>query len=654
MAGSVHPLSLEDQCLLQLICHLEDHETEMLASLPLRLRRKLLLNLPAVDICLLEGTTVTEDIDMEKDVWGELGEVPGGEAYVDVDQVAWGEPEEDARGGANVYFAKPSNKQRYFGHVYKSVFGASCRPLHASHLLFSACRCLGVSNWESFQHSFTSELPDGLYIFPTPSRHVQSSTKDLLLLQLLLVVVHVCHCWPDSLEVDCTKRTGLWRRQGVVVMRLLSQLFCEIKSLKLSDDERNEGYEIAPQEILEPVFTKPTSTLSSLGLVGGGDFVCCAVAVASLFFSPTCCAQGQRFLQSLCPQSLDIVPYSGLTSITIGPAYVMQAEERALSERVQSMVQYQSNLESLTFGCSLVSPHALNLHTILGRLFLQPQFRTLRLELANLGWEGLDALVRPFLMAPLGQGHEQELCIADTSLKLRCGPVSRDVNVDGCLCVPGKALCFEAVDFEKRKAAVPFFNWLLRYRCPELLSSFQFESDDIVRGLMSLVAESHRVAQLRTFVVSYVSLRVEPSPEVPFINLFSASHLWKVSLKSCRIVRDGLLPCLTEGLQKQVPAGVLEELYLADNGLGNSKRAEFQDFASAVVNLPQLTKLTLDLQYNQLKPHQFVLLHRAWKAKAGCPKMNCLNVSGNLYQSQAFAVQEISAGGDFLNYDIVV
>ncbi len=67
-------MRLEDQCLLHLICHLEDYLPEMLALLPRHLRHRLLLNLPAADVCRLENTmtAVSAGIDMDGAVWPEL------------------------------------------------------------------------------------------------------------------------------------------------------------------------------------------------------------------------------------------------------------------------------------------------------------------------------------------------------------------------------------------------------------------------------------------------------------------------------------------------------------------------------------------------------------------------------------------------------
>ena len=65
------PAPLRLQSLLFIIGHLDQYKNETLALLPPRTRRELLLNLPVIDVCWLEGSGVTEDIDMEE-VWKTL------------------------------------------------------------------------------------------------------------------------------------------------------------------------------------------------------------------------------------------------------------------------------------------------------------------------------------------------------------------------------------------------------------------------------------------------------------------------------------------------------------------------------------------------------------------------------------------------------
>ena len=65
------PAPLRLQSLLFIIGHLDQYRNETLALLPLRTRRELLLNLPVIDVCRLEGSGVTDNIDMEE-VWKTL------------------------------------------------------------------------------------------------------------------------------------------------------------------------------------------------------------------------------------------------------------------------------------------------------------------------------------------------------------------------------------------------------------------------------------------------------------------------------------------------------------------------------------------------------------------------------------------------------
>ena len=63
------PPSLEDQCFLYIACTLDGFPVESLALLPVRLREKLLVNLPAIDVCRLEERSCfTRGVDSDA-VW---------------------------------------------------------------------------------------------------------------------------------------------------------------------------------------------------------------------------------------------------------------------------------------------------------------------------------------------------------------------------------------------------------------------------------------------------------------------------------------------------------------------------------------------------------------------------------------------------------
>ena len=62
------PLSLEDSCLAWLFNDLENYSLELLALHPFRLRYRLLTNLPVLDRCQLECTSVALGVDLES-IW---------------------------------------------------------------------------------------------------------------------------------------------------------------------------------------------------------------------------------------------------------------------------------------------------------------------------------------------------------------------------------------------------------------------------------------------------------------------------------------------------------------------------------------------------------------------------------------------------------
>ena len=64
-----YPVSLQNQCYMFIVGHLEELPSDVMALLPIGIRRKLLLMLPALDVCKLEETPVTDGISMDDEIW---------------------------------------------------------------------------------------------------------------------------------------------------------------------------------------------------------------------------------------------------------------------------------------------------------------------------------------------------------------------------------------------------------------------------------------------------------------------------------------------------------------------------------------------------------------------------------------------------------
>ena len=68
------PLSLEQSAICCIVTNLEKYPPDVLALLPLRFRRELLLLLPPADIFQLEQTKVVDGIDMDNEIWKVVSE----------------------------------------------------------------------------------------------------------------------------------------------------------------------------------------------------------------------------------------------------------------------------------------------------------------------------------------------------------------------------------------------------------------------------------------------------------------------------------------------------------------------------------------------------------------------------------------------------
>ena len=96
----VIPLSLEDSCLAWLVNDLEHYPPEVLALLPLRLRYRLLANVPVLDLCQLEHTSVAAGVDLESiwelkctpwEYWGAAVKhvTTTRDFYIDISSLSW-------------------------------------------------------------------------------------------------------------------------------------------------------------------------------------------------------------------------------------------------------------------------------------------------------------------------------------------------------------------------------------------------------------------------------------------------------------------------------------------------------------------------------------------------------------------------------------
>ena len=132
------PMSLEHQCYLYLILHLEKFLPEEISLLPLRKRQRLLVNLPAADVCQLEETSVVKGVCMNE-VWKEIGRRQIQHFYKSVCESTL---EKLQRGeGYRDHFHEVVSHTIIFWEEYLGNI--------VPFLLYTVMDCLGISDWYS-------------------------------------------------------------------------------------------------------------------------------------------------------------------------------------------------------------------------------------------------------------------------------------------------------------------------------------------------------------------------------------------------------------------------------------------------------------------------------------------------------------------------
>ncbi len=641
-------LSLEDQCLLHLVCRLEEFPPESLASLPHHLRRRLLLSLPAVDVFQLQNlTSVTQGIDMDESVWKPLVELRSERSKLKFRECFCLPTFLEDAGYSD--FASS-----YLDICFARLFAGYLQDARV--LLFSAIGCLGVDNWEDVPHNFATlgrELD-----YPTPQRHVKHLADKCREAYLTAFLVETCKCTPTRIPIDCRKFSTLMPEAG-----LMSQCLGRVQALCFLclswEDVSAMGKVVGlPRQVIQLALSNPKRSLRQLKLSGTTEFIRQVVNDMMGILSPV----------DACVPA-DGSPYSGLSRLEIrleNYAGLFKEEEKQVHYQLQSIVRYQTALTSLTLdqwdtnGRGESTPSTIiQLYSWLGALFHQPQFKELNLVSVFFNFDMLNALI-PEFFASKCQGGEKVLCLKKphfqcSQLPSSLGSVATGVCAHPCsLEPPRKSLIISDTEVTSDYADCigVVFQWLTSLRFSQFLSSFQFASLWMDVELMDdedfdEVTAIFGVDTALDMLLGEQSQHV-PIPAVFFQGLFGP-HLKELSFRYHYLGPTHLLPALTEGLLAQ-ESRELRSLNLQGCGLGNSQESDLLAFFDVLFSLPQLSQLELNLMHNELEGQHFSLMYQSWKNAHSrtTKRLKHLMVGGNKYEDHMTKLQEIAAGGDFV------
>ncbi len=617
-------LSLEDQCLLHLVCRLEEFPPESLASLSVRLRRRLLLRLPAVDVFQLQNlTSVTQGIDMDESVWKYRVHVTMRSHRLSR-TYEWllpplGEPGSGfTRSFVDLCFTCLLTGMIQFVRL----------------LLFSSIdSSLGIDSWKGLVND-TATVGGAFVKYLTPLRYAKRLCEPLAFL------MEACSYRPRRLLIHCPARREL---EAGVLSQCLSQVqaLCFVcPSCFLS--QGNARVFGTPRRLVEDALSQPQRMLRELKVVGTTEFIRHVVNDLTGILSPP--------LSQLEPPH-PCEHYSGLVHIEIkickyrGSSSLLSYKEEEVHYQLRHILHHQTLLTSLTLDqwdanerdwrrtpCVLVE-----MYSAIGKLFDRPHFKELRLVNILFNWDMLEAVVAKFLVSNAQEG-ERILCLekprflpdtrypSDTLYWHSDGPQHKTLVISDV-----------KVYTDYSDYAGEVLRWLTRIHFSHFLSSFTFTTN-----LCGELVKPVSGGDLDESISMYRPISAE------FFQCLFGPHLKVLSFRYLYFGSSNHLPALTEGLLAQ-ESRELCSLNLEGCGLGKSRESDLSTFFDVLFSLPQLSQLELNLKHNELKGQHFSLMHQSWKNALSqtTSRLKHLMIGGNKYEDYMNRLQELTAGGDF-------
>ena len=603
-----NPLALETLCLAKLVINLDGFSSSSLAHLPVHLRRLLLNNIPAADICRLEQTDVANNINITA-IWERLCE----------NRITLHET------GLGIHLLDNYGKCFYFSFISSSLLNhlhAASYSTHASpvlELLFSIKGCLGIESYNGIDGQ-THLHPRQQTELIVPSHYAAYFTttaySDVQLIDIILETT--CYC-PPGIEVVCEKffdciRSEYWSsKRRDVLTKFLSQ----VQTLSIShhiDDHSSAGI---PAFIMN-VFSATGLKLENLSIrcSHSSFFESALFGFASHLHDPECACE----LKSLKCQSLRGA-----------------VDDSACFELAQ-IIEKHPTLEfvSLNFSSvpniSVTSPGHNLLYQALATLNDQPKPNSICLEKLSITLASLQRIVHSFLTGPCEAERSTLLLLTQLRI-LSNSEVGFDKDLSHMGCSSSTERVGKRLHLHYSDVPPVFLRWLSEHVYLQLttlmVSREEYDSNELLHVLLN-----HSRLEVESLSVTGYTPLPDLMHPLPFNRLFQNPTLKEFEFTSADLGTSGCLFQFVCGISKQALLGSLLKLDISYNRLGEAPDAALQLLFEALVSLPQIESFVLVIHDNDFNRHHLDLLRKIWEERSRGKKFRELNCYDDVPQLQ--------------------
>ena len=655
------PLSLQQLCYVSLASDLEHFDLDALSLLPLRIRTQLLLRLPVADICFLERTSVMAQVDADT-VWEGVCQRFGNsrcsvhtshkhppvKVKLDYTLTPLVQKMDSKSEGS------PFTWKEHFFVVLCSVLlhGSAVSVKDADFLMGirasreTYCQRSYILGLQMLFCSslftdvrFCSSLPLVLFGKLVPLKrytaYVSSSSQSPTVFQLMKFVMRWCGMLPKALTIDCMSFAlgDAWRGLDLASSNtsLLQSLLSTIREVEFHTNKVDGKF--AGQNfvhfLLQTILDAGDDHLESLMLRVSSPPL---IPIAGSNPRQDNCIR--RLLRSILRESVSLLsdtPSANHTAYSLLMTPVSESPSYQKLKKLDIAVSYKVERSE---ACVLGDNHFLDIifnQSHLTSLYLsgwserssKPGFYSKLTTLCHLTHKLLNLSLISFSDIDLPSSFIKQFMLAFLSspspsqqLSLHSIYMYEDPDkksVDDLTIPPGwKPL----IDLHKvlrlSSTYIPndFIAWLSTVPGCHLsslqLSDIQYDPDMIPGGILGALGHCESLVQVESVAVCS---HIVDCPCEGLNSMLANPTLRCVELEGAN---HALLQSLVAGLSQQVSACGLRSLAIRKTQFISMKEFDFSGLISAVFALPQVAKLSLDLDGSCLSDEHFAALCKAW------------------------------------------
>ena len=272
---------------------------------------------------------------------------------------------------------------------------------------------------------------------------------------------------------------------------------------------------------------------------------------------------------------------------------------------------------------SNLKPDAKQLFSTLVTLFKQPQFQCLELKAMSIFYPALPEILCTFFTA--SSPTSQSLKLESITI------IQKNDDTPDSFMIPNfsealteKSLHLTNMELTPSQEALIFSYPLLRLESLILANLTSVSPSKSLERAADLLC-MNKISHLKTLVLKDIIFH-HPHPQGVVSLLLLSPNLHHLEIEHVDIGPGGLVASLPHEISKLKEVNVLKLVRL---DLGKQSERLFHQLCVAILSLPRISSLTLDLNSNELSLHHVTVILDIWKQTCPCKKLQELILSGN-------------------------